>query len=578
MDLFKIFWAVWNRGGCDIVSKNGLWDSVAEECKIDCRIVEDSVKTVYMKYVSELDRSLRRAINSKWSENKKDEDGKIGLLLSGLQKEFSTFLQEHRAKKKNGEVVIEQRNDGIYYGVDIAYVNDVCDIVGKNQKATNDDYDENLGAVEGESDSKKWKREKCFANKENGEIVDFERKNNGIHYDVDIVCLNDVEKFGAVEGESGSKKRKRDSISLSAMLNWVFEVAKHPDDLAIGQLPVQRRETLWAQALLAREVLLREKISNSTTEDSQKKLKMHPSMYEDCSDLTPPSAEKLRGSQRVHSVTKPRICPCCNSSSTFHKNIVPSDKAKTENNPKEQAHPDVEILETNGNGCSSEEEKPQKQISVGPAFQANVPEWTGVVFESDSKWLGTQMWPPENGKHFQDFKIDSIGNGRKLSCACRFPGSVACIRLHIAESRMKLRREIGLLFYHWKFDCMGEEVSLSWSIEEEKRFKLMVRLNLPSPSTCFWDDIARFFPAKTKDELVSYYFNVYLIGRRAYQNRVTPKDVDSDDDDESEFGCVGGRFGNEAPSFGGSDRLICAESKQHEDFEYEKQGLPSPNC
>jgi len=31
----------------------------------------------------------------------------------------------------------------------------------------------------------------------------------------------------------------------------------------------------------------------------------------------------------------------------------------------------------------------EKLVSVGRLFQAEVPQWTGVVYESDSKWLGT---------------------------------------------------------------------------------------------------------------------------------------------------------------------------------------------
>jgi hypothetical protein len=34
---------------------------------------------------------------------------------------------------------------------------------------------------------------------------------------------------------------------------------------------------------------------------------------------------------------------------------------------------------------------PIKHVSIGPRFQAEVPQWTGDIFESDSKWLGTQV-------------------------------------------------------------------------------------------------------------------------------------------------------------------------------------------
>lgn len=51
-------------------------------------------------------------------------------------------------------------------------------------------------------------------------------------------------------------------------------------------------------------------------------------------------------------------------------------------------------------------------------------------------------------------------------------------------------------------------------------------------------------------------------------NRVTPKDVDSDDDDtEPKFGSIGGSFGHEAAAVPGSDILICSQNNQCTDLE-----------
>lgn len=40
-----------------------------------------------------------------------------------------------------------------------------------------------------------------------------------------------------------------------------------------------------------------------------------------------------------------------------------------------------------------------QKVPVGPQFQAKVPEWDGVISGSDSKWLGTHMWPLEKKEH-----------------------------------------------------------------------------------------------------------------------------------------------------------------------------------
>ncbi|CAK9156609.1 unnamed protein product [Ilex paraguariensis] len=375
-----------------------------------------------------------------------------------------------------------------------------------------------------------------------------------------------------VEEVLNSQKRKRQISTLSEMLDWVIHVAKHSDDPTVGTIPEcskwkeHNKEELWVQALSARKAFLIGRHADSNTEESllQKKQRMCPSMYEDCDGLNLQSTEKLRGSKRLHSSIKSQLCPCCNSCSASHDKVVSPHKAELENSPKETNLQAVETLPANTIDCMSSDVPHQKQVCVGPLFQAEVPEWTGIVFESDSKWLGTQMWP-QDGKSKSFIELDPIGKGRQNPCSCQFPGSTECVRFHIAEKRVKLKLELGLLFYHWRFDRMGEEVSLSWTAEEEKRFKDVVRLNTTSPNK-LWKNAFRFFPTKTREKMVSYYFNVFLVQRRSYQNRVTPKDINSDDD-ETEIGSVGGSFGREAIHVSGSKLLICTQNKQCTDWE-----------
>ncbi|KAF7113106.1 hypothetical protein RHSIM_RhsimUnG0160200 [Rhododendron simsii] len=550
-DLFKLFWVTWKLGGYDFVSRNGLWAFVAEGCGLDGGVMA-SLKLVYMKYLNELEQWLRKAIRGKSLGNGESEvSGKFGLLLLELEKEFRGLLSnEQDVKKKEGKLVeLQRKKNGICIDVDVdgrelllPVVRGTNEVHGNAEKIMNDD-DEKI----------------CFHDENEVSVLETPVVRNG--------C--------------GFQKRKRESVSLLGMLNWVIEVAKHPEDPAMGRIPdcsewkEYSSKEMWVQALLAREVLLRRQHFGLNTEESvlQKKLKMHPSFYEDSNIINHRSAEGLRCSERLPSFTKPRFCPCCNSCSasprkavTSPSKVVTGCKVEDENKPKEQPHLSVDIRRTNQTDGIYNDEPFQKLVSVGPLFQAEVPEWTGIVAESDSKWLGTRFWPSQNRKHKSLMETDPFGKGKQYSCSCQIPGSVRCIRFHIAENRMKLKLELGSLFYQWGFDRMGEEVSLSWTIAEEKRFKDMVRLKPPSLNKFFWDiEVYKYLPTKTREKLVRYYLNVFLVRRRAYQNRVTPKDIDSDDD-ETEFGCVGGSYGYESLNMPGCKLLICTENKQCTDF------------
>lgn len=288
------------------------------------------------------------------------------------------------------------------------------------------------------------------------------------------------------------------------------------------------------------------------------KLKIHPSMYEDNMDVNHQSAGKSRCSRRFSSV-KSHLCSC----SATQRKLAGCQRTKSESCHEEQAlapH-EQECDNTNGSDDLFPDDLFPKPIPVGPNFQAEVPEWIGEITESDSKWLGRQVWPLENGACSFQIEQDSVGRGKPGSCGCGFPGSVECVRFHIAEKRMKLKFDLGTLFYHWRFDQMGEEISLAWTTEEEKRFKHMVRSHFSLQSPFFWDSALRIFPTKSRENLVSYYFNVFLIRRRIYQNRVTPRKIDSDDD-ELEFGSLGGNFGHEMVKVLCSESLICTQNEQ----------------
>ncbi|KAJ4823366.1 hypothetical protein Tsubulata_027313 [Turnera subulata] len=121
-------------------------------------------------------------------------------------------------------------------------------------------------------------------------------------------------------------------------------------------------------------------------------------------------------------------------------------------------------------------------IPVGPGFQAKVLDWTGSndlrnhYNDGDSenlKWLGTRVWPlKDEGEEAEE---DEIGKGRPDSCSCLFGGSAKCIKLHTLEARLRLRSTLGPAFSSWKFDEMGECVSYSWSLMEQRKIDSLVK-------------------------------------------------------------------------------------------------------
>lgn len=163
---------------------------------------------------------------------------------------------------------------------------------------------------------------------------------------------------------------------------------------------------------------------------------------------------------------------------------------------------------------------------------------------------------------FGSLSLESLGSGRENMSCCLLASSVECVKFHIAEKRMKLKLQLGYsLFYDWRFNCMGEEVAIWWTPEEETRFKKILR---SSQGECLWDGLFRYFPKKTREDLVSYYFNVFLLRRRRYQNCVTPKEIDSDDDD-LDFGSFGDCLGSEGARM--LNYLPCSLNEQCTDWE-----------
>ncbi|KAM0072316.1 putative ELM2 domain-containing protein [Helianthus debilis subsp. tardiflorus] len=325
-----------------------------------------------------------------------------------------------------------------------------------------------------------------------------------------------------IENEKESIRKRKKECYLP-MLDWVKRVASNPCDPVIGSLPESSKwkgygnEHVWKQVLRAKEAMSLKVNVDSNVKQSfwQKKQKMHPDMYDERTKK--PNA---RCSQRLISIEE-------NLSTLLSRKpqvLDYSDLSSTES--------DVEEKDSLW-ACKYK----KKRIPLGRAFQAEVPNWTNATQESETRWLGTRVWPLDKTENRTSLiEREPIGKGRRGSCGCQLIGSLDCVRFHIAEKRSRLKLELGSAFVKWKFDSMGEDVSLEWTKTEEKKFARIIKSNPWSSGRSFWDVLVTSFKNRTRPVLVSYYFNVYLLRRRAHQNRADPSNVDSDDDELEKVG------------------------------------------
>ncbi|OWM88193.1 AT-rich interactive domain-containing protein 1 [Punica granatum] len=377
------------------------------------------------------------------------------------------------------------------------------------------------------------KRKKNVASSPDDEFVSVVADSEGgnMRRDDDVILLDPE-----VYRKEVRRPRKRDPFCR--MLDWLNGVAKDPCHPAVGSLPERSKwksqgsEELWKQVLLAREAISIKRHDDVASEPPnwQKIQKMHPVMYEVHYGSSYKFRDRSRGKARSSSgkgLSPGQACSDSFSSGT-QSNL---EKSPDPHMARTEDHGDGNITSDYSTADSFFCMRAQQKVPVGPQFQAKVPEWDEVTSESDSKWSGTRIWPLEKTEHRSLIERDPIGKGRQDSCGCQIQGSAECIRFHIAEKRMKLKLELGSAFFRLKLDKMGEEVELSWTEEEQNRFAVIVKSNPQSQYKCFWDHMFKAFRNKSREELVSYYFNVFLLKRRAYQNRFTRDSIDSDDDE-----------------------------------------------
>nr|GEW02691.1 zinc finger protein ZAT9-like [Tanacetum cinerariifolium] len=174
------------------------------------------------------------------------------------------------------------------------------------------------------------------------------------------------------------------------------------------------------------------------------------------------------------------------------------------------------------------EHSPLKQVPIGTEYQAEIPEWRGYD-DDENKFLGSCVIPMPQDSSIDD--SDTVGSGR-TDCYCNIPESLECVQQHIKDTGETLKASIGEeVFAELGFGSMGEVVAEKWTEEDEQLFHEVVNSNPVSLGKNFWNHLAAEFPSRTRQEIVSYYFNVFVLRRRAEQNRCDPMNADSDDDE-----------------------------------------------
>ncbi|KAG0601844.1 hypothetical protein M758_11G142300 [Ceratodon purpureus] len=346
--------------------------------------------------------------------------------------------------------------------------------------------------------------------------------------------------------------------ALNGMMEWIKRVALSPGDSSIGMgMPGSGQDEDWVsqcQMLTARvrSALWREPRGG----DGSMQVKPMPSAYYD--ESARPDAQAL---ERLRA-TRERLAqlgfqPSPGPKSYHHDRNAEGSYWGTAGGYA--GHRSGRQTVNHNEASLARYNQQRKRIPIGQDFQADEVRWvprdhlhrSGYMTQEESagegpscssdeedgdetRWLGVPVWPqPEQqvGNVVDSSLLIRVGRGRAPSCECSEPGSIDCVRVHIDEARERLHQELGQAWVEMGFDQMGECVADQWTKEEERTFRLVARTHPVSKNSNFWNHLPDALPFKSRKELNSYYFNVFMLRRRALQNRLRESKIDSDDDE-----------------------------------------------
>ncbi|GAU19417.1 hypothetical protein TSUD_76610 [Trifolium subterraneum] len=107
LDLYQLFSLVKEKGGYDVVSRKGLWDSVIVELGMDICVLA-SVKLVYDKYLHDFEGWLSKTFEERSIKN--GNNGCLNSLPLDLEKEFRSLLCSNLKDKDDDFVPLESSN------------------------------------------------------------------------------------------------------------------------------------------------------------------------------------------------------------------------------------------------------------------------------------------------------------------------------------------------------------------------------------------------------------------------------------------------------------------------------------
>ncbi|KAL9267117.1 AT-rich interactive domain-containing protein [Drosera capensis] len=231
--------------------------------------------------------------------------------------------------------------------------------------------------------------------------------------------------------------------------------------------------------------------------------------------------------------------------------------------------------------CNLLDYSPRKWVPIGRGHQAVIPDLLpsreGYCQDRENIHLSGQCVIPFSESELCADDEEKVGHGRS-DCSCQDRGSIRCVWQRIEEARQKLRSSVGSrVFSELGFLDMGEVVSERWTEDDEHLFHEVVYSNPASFGKNFWKVLSSVFPSRTKMEVVSYYFNVFVLRKRAEQNRFDPLNIDSDEDEwqgsegahgDANYGLMDKDEDSTAESPVSHDSSLCFESRLPEPDEH----------